>query len=84
MASEEIILGIRSVKLNETMLLPELLSTITESRNCEKENRNRGNGDVPTPRSSESSRSEGSNRSEGAEPTGQAEFTAEQVEAVKR
>lgn len=67
------------------MLVSELLSTITESRNCEKENQNRSNGSAAQPpRSAESSRSEGSSRSEAADSAGAAEYTAEQVEAVKR
>lgn len=74
----------KAMKLYPSNEAKELLSTITESRNCEKENQNRSNGSAQPPRSSESSRSEGSSRSEAAESAGAAEYTADQVEAVKR
>jgi len=66
------------------------MSTITESRNSEKENRNQNSG-MPNGNefrqratATSSSRSEGSSRSPGEESSGPAEYTADQVEAVKR
>ena len=85
----QIILKISTLNVFIYSIFTELLSTISESRKTEKENRNSGgvpNGNAAPRSPSDSGRSDQSSRTgeDPAESAAAADYTADQAEAVKR